>query len=123
MLIVDDNSSVRRLIRELVAGLADDIEECENGLDAIAACERCRPDLVLMDVCMEPIDGLEATGRIRSRDDAARVIVITDYDDPALREAARRAGACDYQLKEDLLQLPETILRLMQDPPCQRVQL
>ena len=113
MLIVDDNSAVRSLIRELIAELADDVEEFDNALDAIAACDRCRPDVVLMDLAMEHMNGLEATRRICSHDSSAKVLIVTDHDDLALREAARTAGACDYHLKDDLLQLPEAILRLL----------
>jgi CheY-like chemotaxis protein len=117
ILIVDDNTAMRRLIREMVAELADDIEECENGQDAISVWDRCRPDLVLMDMHMKYMDGLEATRHICSRDAAAKVLILTDYDDSGLREAARAVGACDYQLKEDLLQLTQVIYRLIANKP------
>ncbi len=63
LLIVDDNASVRRVIRGIVASLADDIHECADGEDALAAYIAHSPDFVLMDIAMEKLDGIAATNR------------------------------------------------------------
>ena len=105
LLIVEDSASVRRLIKSMVAGLAVEITECSDGAEALAAYTCHRPDFVLMDIQTGLVDGITATARIRAADPAARIIMVTDYDQPDLREAAAKAGACAYVVKENLLEL------------------
>ena len=112
ILIVEDNAAVRRLIASVLAPLASTIAECSDGRDALAAYETCRPDVVLMDIAMQRRDGLAATAAILAVDPAARVVIVTNYADPGLREAAPRAGACGYLLKEHLTDLPAVLTRL-----------
>ncbi|MGI8566464.1 MAG: response regulator [Pyrinomonadaceae bacterium] len=105
LLIVEDNPQVRRLMRRMLSDLAEDITECADGAEAVAAYTRSQPDWVLMDIEMKALDGITATRAIRAMDGAAKVIIVTSYDGAELREAARRAGACGYVLKENLLDL------------------
>jgi two-component system KDP operon response regulator KdpE len=105
ILIVDDNPAVRRLIRTVIAASKADVVECMNGVEAVAAYGDRHPDVVLMDLDMPELDGLSATRQIRAADPAAHIIVVTNYDDPDLREAAQHAGARDYVLKANLLDL------------------
>ena len=105
VLIVEDNAGVRRVIRSLVASVAGEIRECADGAEAVALYNLERPDVVLMDIQMEGMDGITSTRQIKAKDPGARVIVVTDYDQPDLREAAGQAGACGYVLKENLLEL------------------
>jgi len=105
VLIVEDSGPMRRLIKEIVSGLADEVHECGDGADALAAYVLHRPDFVLMDIRMDLVDGIQATRRIKAADPAARVIIVTDYDQADLREGARQAGACAYVVKENLLEL------------------
>jgi CheY-like chemotaxis protein len=105
VLIVEDNASVRRLIRRIVASVAEEIHECEDGSAALAAYLQHRRDFVLMDIEMENVDGITATVRIKSAYPAANIIMVTNYDDAELREAARNAGACGYVLKHSLLEI------------------
>jgi CheY-like chemotaxis protein len=105
VLIVDDNPQVRALIRTLLTGLADDIRECADGDDAVAAYRQQRADWVLMDAKMVRMGGLEATRRIVASDRTARVLIVTDYDDAHWRAAASEAGACGYVLKDNLLEV------------------
>jgi CheY-like chemotaxis protein len=105
LLIVEDSASLRRLIRNIVAPLACEIHECGDGADALAAYTRHQPDYVLMDIQMSLMDGITATARIMAAEPTARVIIVTDYDQADLREAARDAGACGYVVKENLLEL------------------
>src|SRR5438270_7894846 len=99
VLIVEDNASVRRLIGRIVASVASEIHECEDGAAALAAYLEYRPDFVLMDIEMKELDGITATLRITTACPAANIIMVTNYDDAELREAARDAGACGYVLK------------------------
>jgi CheY-like chemotaxis protein len=105
VLIVEDNAGVRRVIRSLVAGVADKVWECANGAGVMALYNRERPDFVLMDIQLEGTDGIAVTQQIKAADPTARIIIVTDYDQPDLREAARKAGASGYVVKENLLEL------------------
>lgn len=105
ILIVDDNAAVRRLIADIVLPFADAIRECSDGAEAVLAYNAQKADLVLMDIRMKQVDGIEATKRIRVADPSAKIILVTDYDDEALRRAAMREGACGYALKDNLLDL------------------
>ena len=102
---MDDNAAVRRLIADIVSPFADEIRECADGVEALSAYGARRPDLVLMDIRMDGVDGIEATRRIKAADPTARILIVTDYDDDALRQAAMREGACGYVLKDNLLDL------------------
>ena len=105
LLIVDDNAGVRRLIRSIVLPLADDICECGDGGKAISTYLAQRPDVVLMDIRMNELDGIQATRQITAIDPTARILIVTDYDDSELRRASMRAGASGYVLKSNLLEL------------------
>jgi len=105
LLIVDDNAGVRRLIRSIVLPLADDVRECADGAEALAGYMLQHPDVVLMDIEMKEVDGIEATRQITAADREAKVLIVTDYDDEELRQASVRAGACGYVLKQNLTDL------------------
>src|SRR5262249_33561321 len=105
VLIVDDSEQIREEIRSVVADIASEVCECASGPDALATYPVHRPDWVLMDIVMEPIDGLEATRLLISSFPDAKVVIVTSYDDDYLREAARAAGARDYVLKENLFDI------------------
>ena len=111
LLIVEDNAAVRRVIREMVADLADEIVECIDGADAFEAYTQFHPDWVLMDVAMKRVNGIAATSQIKEAFPEANIVIVTNHDDSSLREAATRAGAGGYVLKEDMLALREIILR------------
>ena len=102
ILIVDDNAPVRRLIASIVGPLAKSIQECSSGRDAIAAYRSMQPDVVLMDMRMREMDGIEATRRICQADPNAKIVILTDYDDNELRRAAAAAGTIHYALKDNL---------------------
>jgi CheY-like chemotaxis protein len=112
ILIVEDNAAVRRLIRRAVAHLAQEIYECVDGADALKAYTDHQPDLVIMDVRMPRMDGLAATRLIKQNYPAARIVIVTDYDEEDLREAAVLAGAIGYSLKDDLTELEVLIAGL-----------
>ncbi len=115
ILIVDDDARMRRAIKEILAGLAGKVSEAGDGGEAIAICAAERPDWVLMDVRMKPVDGLRATAAIKSRFPEIRVAIVTQYDDAELRAEAARAGAGAYVLKEDLHELPQILLESAQE--------
>jgi CheY-like chemotaxis protein len=106
ILIADDDVRMRQMLKQIVAGLASAVDEASDGGEAIAVCAAQRPDWVLMDLRMKPIDGLRATATIKSLYPATQVVIVTQYDDDELRAEALRAGACAYVLKENLHELP-----------------
>lgn len=103
LLIVEDNPSVRRVLKTVVAPLADEIRECADGNEAVTIYRAEKPDFVLMDINLGEMNGICATRLIRAFDPKARIIIVTNYDETDLREEAREAGACGYVLKENLL--------------------
>jgi DNA-binding NarL/FixJ family response regulator len=105
LLIVEDNLLMRRMIRRLVADLADEISECGDGEQAVALYPTLRPDWVLMDIEMAHVNGIVATRSIKADFPMARIVIVTNYNDATMREAATQAGASGYVLKENLLEL------------------
>jgi CheY-like chemotaxis protein len=85
LLIVEDNPAMRRLIRSLVQDLADRVEDCGNGVDAVAIYRERRPDLVLMDIELPGMDGILATRAITAEFPAARILILTQYADGRMR--------------------------------------
>jgi DNA-binding NarL/FixJ family response regulator len=103
VLVVDDQSMVRAGFRMLLTG-EDDIEvvaEAGNGRDAVTEAERLHPDVVLMDIRMPELDGLEATRRILDSQPSARVLVLTTFDLDEYIYEALKAGASGFELKDD----------------------
>jgi DNA-binding NarL/FixJ family response regulator len=126
VLIVEDNASVRRLLRRAIDNVATQIWECHDGADALSFYDNHRPDVVLMDIRMPRIDGLVATRQIRELYPSARIVIVTDCDDEDLRLAAYEAGACGYVLKQNLVDLAPLIdtmmLRANPESPNSRVE-
>jgi len=103
LLIVEDNQLMRDLIRSMISDLAGEVTECGDGAEALTAYTSCRPDWVLMDIRMKDMDGISATRQIKASFPDAQIMIVTDYDNQSMREAARNAGACEYVTKENLL--------------------
>jgi CheY-like chemotaxis protein len=117
ILIVEDNSGVRRLLQRALAEVATNVWECSDGLYALAAYREHQPDIVLMDIRMPQIDGLMATRQIMEASPPARIVIVTDYDDDALRNAAREAGARAYVLKQNLTDLAQLAVSIACETP------
>lgn len=103
VLIADDQSMVRAGLRLLLEG-EEDIEvvaEASNGLEAVEQAARVHPTVILMDIRMPELDGLEATRRILASDDAARILILTTFDLDNYVYEALRAGASGFVLKDE----------------------
>jgi DNA-binding NarL/FixJ family response regulator len=103
VLVVDDQSMVRAGFRMLLANEADIevVGEASNGIEAVEKATRLRPTVVLMDIRMPELDGLEATRRILAADESARILVLTTFDLDEYVYEALRAGASGFVLKDD----------------------
>jgi DNA-binding NarL/FixJ family response regulator len=102
VLLADDQELVRsgfRLILELADGI-DVVGEAADGREAVRLAKELQPDVVLMDVRMPEIDGIEATRRLRQAGVDARVLVLTTFDLDEYVYGAMRAGASGFLLKD-----------------------
>jgi DNA-binding NarL/FixJ family response regulator len=102
VLLVDDQMLIRQGIQTLLE-LEDDLEvvgHASNGREAIAAAERLRPDVVLMDVRMPELDGVAATHELSQRLPQTGVIILTTFDDDEYVFEGLKAGARGYLLKD-----------------------
>ena len=109
VLVVDDQSMVRAGFRMLLAD-EEDIEvvaEASNGIEAVGKAAKFDPTVVLMDIRMPELDGLEATRRILAADAAARILILTTFDLDEYVYEALQAGASGFVLKDDS---PEQLL-------------
>lgn len=102
VLLVDDDAMVRAGLKMIVGG-EHDIEvvgEAADGQEALRLIEQSRPDVVLMDIRMPVLDGIEATRRAMERDEPPHVIVLTTFDADDLVVQALRVGAVGFLLKD-----------------------
>ena len=100
IVVVDDHDSVRAILAAILReyGL-DVVGVCANGREAVAGCAALSPDAVVMDVRMPVLDGIAATRELKAQNPATRVILLTAYEEDALRTAALAAGADEFVLK------------------------
>ena len=102
VLVVDDHSLVRTGVVNIISHEPDlqVVAEAANGVEAVAAFEKHHPDVILLDLRMPVMEGVEAVRQIRQRDPQARVIVLTTYDTDEDIARALQAGAKAYVLKD-----------------------
>jgi DNA-binding NarL/FixJ family response regulator len=97
VLIADDEPLIRETLAELLEEEGFEVVgQVGDGEEAVRGVAELRPDVVLIDIRMPLVNGIEATGRILADRPGTRVIALSAYDDPALAAAAREAGAADY---------------------------
>ena len=103
VLVADDQSMVRAGFRMLLAGEEDIdvVAEASNGLEAVDKAARFHPAVILMDIRMPELDGLQATRRIMAADDGARILILTTFDLDEYVFEALKAGASGFVLKDD----------------------
>ncbi len=116
-LLVDDNKSFLVLSKHLLAPIEglDLVGFGHDGFDAVRLADELRPDLIIMDLVMPGMSGLQATRLIKAQDHPPRIIIVSHYDDAEHREHASQAGADGFveknnyevQIKELVRQLTE----------------
>lgn len=112
MVIADDLDVIRVGIRRVLSKQPDleIVGEAENGREAVELCRSLKPDIVVMDVQMPEMDGIEATRKIKAEMPAIAVLVLTAYEDPDYLLEAVRAGAAGFVLKQNaLLRVTEAV--------------
>ena len=109
VLIVDDNSKVRELLRVFLPPEVDEVYECDDGAKALRLFELHRPDWILMDWEMRDMDGISATKEIIRKYPDAQVCMVTNFDIETLRSEAFDAGVRQFVVKDKLYRL-STIL-------------
>ncbi len=117
ILIVDDHEIVREGIRTLLAKSRTDWEVCgeaANANDALDAVKQLKPDVVILDITMPGMSGLEAAQRMKKLDVTSRVLIFTMHESGPLGAEVRRAGADGFVLKSqaarDLVRAIQTLL-------------
>jgi len=115
ILIADDNAQFRALLRGIVAQEPDlhVVGEAEDGAEAIRLAQELQPDIVLLDLAMPQVNGLEVLRRIKAERPETKVIIVTVHAEDAYRQAAEEGGADAFLLKKTLVTvLLPTIQRL-----------
>lgn len=102
VLLVDDHAGIRRGIRAMleVEGSVEIVGEAQNGRQAVEMVRKLRPAVVLMDIAMPEINGLEATRRILKSHPSTRVLMLSAYDDDAYVDQAIAVGSSGYLVKQ-----------------------
>ena len=119
VLIVDDSPIVRELLTEMLASAGISVEAAEDGLAALRVLEASEPDLVLSDVEMPRMGGLELLRRIRGKNQRLPVVMLTTRGSAADRKAAAELGADAYLVKSDFegSKLLDTVSRFINPRP------
>jgi len=113
VVLADDHALVRAGMRSLLGSMADVqvVGEASSGEEALVLAERERPDVVLMDIAMKGMTGLEAAARMRQRQSGARVVILSMHSGEEYVLQALRAGAVGYLLKDAATSELELALR------------
>ncbi len=111
LMIVDDNASIRKMVREMCSEFFENVDECSNGLEAVNKYDISSPDFVLMDIKMPLMNGIDALKKIKYQHPEAKIIMITQYKDKELENEAMKAGAYSFILKENLTELEKILIK------------
>jgi len=117
ILVVDDHPVVRHGLRTLLGGHPqwEIVDEAADGLEAVDKADRLKPDVVVLDITMPKMSGLEACRRIRKAAPSSEILIVTQHDSPHMMREALEAGARGYVVKSnasrDLLAAVEAVSR------------
>jgi NarL family two-component system response regulator LiaR len=123
VLIVEDHTVVRKGLCSLLSSTRFNIDivgEAADGIEAVAKARELEPDVILMDLILPQMNGIEATQAIRARNPQARILILTSFGEEAQVAAAMKAGALGYLLKEST---PEELVHAIESVHMGRVTL
>ena len=109
LLIADDNKEIRKMLKSICSHMFYEIIECDDGDLAVEIYQDEKPDWVLMDIKMKRMDGIEATKIINEKYPDAKIIVVSQYDDKSIIDAALNSGAVEFVGKTDLSRIEKVI--------------
>jgi DNA-binding NarL/FixJ family response regulator len=119
ILIVDDEKAVRTALERLIGTRGEwmVVGEAANGAEAIGKAKALQPDVVIMDVTMPEMSGLEATPKIKKEAPAAEILIFTQHDSTQMIQQAQNAGASGYLLKSQANWLMAAVEAIGQHKP------
>jgi DNA-binding NarL/FixJ family response regulator len=105
ILVADDHAVVRRGVKNLLGGYPnwEVIDEAADGLEAVDKAGQLRPDIVMLDLSMPKMGGLEACRLIRKTIPQCEILIVTQHDSPQMMREAREAGARGYVVKSNIV--------------------
>jgi len=109
IVIADDSAMIRELIQHTltqVAGLSV-VGEAENGVEAVRLVRELKPDLVVLDISMPRMSGIEVLKEIRKDDQSTVIVILTAYDSPFIEEVCLKGGANFFLSKTEIAELVE----------------
>ncbi len=109
ILICEDEKDVQELLKDLLLKEGAEVYTALDGKEAIGNAKALKPDLILLDIRMPKINGLEVAKEIRKTDKAVKIIFLTGFQSPEIVKEAEKYGICDYIVKSssttDILQV------------------
>ncbi|NLI91106.1 MAG: response regulator [Peptococcaceae bacterium] len=116
LLIVDDQKGIRRLLTEVFLEYGYEIESCANGIKALEVIPEFNPDLIIMDVKMPGMNGIDVLKKVREKDKEIQVIMMTAYGDQHYVNQAEALGVARFIIKPfDLNELKKQVGEILQD--------
>lgn len=116
LLIVDDQKGIRRLLTEVFLGYGYEIESCPNGIKALEFIPTFQPDLIIMDVKMPGMNGIDVLKKLRETDQNVQVIMMTAYGDQQYVSQAEYLGVAGFIIKPfDLDELKRQVGEILQN--------
>ena len=114
ILVIDDQPAIRQLLAEILTEEGYQVVTAANGNEGIQQAKACNPQLVLLDMKMPGINGIETLQKLNKDSQGIRVIMMTAYGELELMNRAREIGACDYITKPfDLFELCQVIHKIL----------
>jgi len=110
-IIVDDHPFILATVRMLVINAGFDVvAECDNGIDAVQQCEQHKPDLLVLDLAIPGLDGLEVIRRLKERKNHCKIVVLTSQNSEQFTLRCIQAGASGYVSKKDNLSMLSEVI-------------
>ena len=115
-LVVDDHEDLRKLLKSMLQAKTECvvIGEASDGLQAIEQTKALKPDLILLDLSLPKLNGMEAGRRIRKLSPNSKIVFLSQDPSPEIVQGALRIGAAGYLLKSDATELPLAVEAVLQ---------